>query len=612
MSKIIGIDLGTTNSAVAYATSSGPEILENIEGARTTPSIVGFTKENKRLVGVIAKRQAVTNPKNTIFGIKRFIGHNFDDTEVNKEKDIVPYEIEKGSDGGVVVSIEDKKYRSEEISAMILQKLKEDAESKLGEKVTKAIITVPAYFNDSQRKATKDAGKIAGLEVLRIINEPTAAALAYGFNSKKNEQVAVFDFGGGTFDVSILEIGEDTVEVRATSGDSHMGGKDFDQKVINWIIEEFKKEQGIDLRQDALALQRLDEAAEKAKIELSQVEETDINVPFITSGSEGPKHLMIKLTRSKLEELVREYVDRSIEITKSAINDSPFEISDIDEIILVGGQTRMPYIQQEVKKLFNKEPNKSINPDEVVALGAALQGGILQGDVKDVLLLDVTPLSLGIETLGGVSTPLIESNTTIPTSKSQVFSTASDSQTSVGIHIVQGDRTLASDNKTLGNFILDGIKASPRGVPQIEVTFDIDANGILNVTAKDKETNKEQSVKIEASSSLSEEDIERMKQDAEKHKEEDAKKKELADARNIAEQVISLTEKTMQESKDLKDDDKNKIENSIKELKETTKGEDVSKIKESTQSLQNLLQNMHSDSKKDDDGVRDADIKEEK
>src|SRR3989344_682974 len=471
MSKILGIDLGTTNSAMAVVKGGEPIILENAEGARTTPSIVAISKTGERLVGLLARRQAVTNPKNTVYQIKRFIGHTFDEPLVAKDRAAVPFETQKGANGGIEAKMGDKWYRPEEMSAMILQKLKQDAEARLGEPITEAVITVPAYFNDSQRQATKDAGQIAGLDVKRIINEPTAAALAYGFNKKKNEKIAVFDFGGGTFDISILEVGDDVVEVKSTDGDSHLGGKDIDQKVLNYIAEEFKKESGIDVRTDALALQRLDEAAEKAKIELSTATETEINIPFITSDASGPRHLLLKLSRAKLEELSREFINRAMEITKRAMEASPFKIGDLHEVILVGGQTRMPAIVEAVKKFFGKEPNKSINPDEVVALGAAIQGGILRGDVKDVLLLDVIPLSLGIETMGGVATKLIEKNTTIPSAKSQVFSTAADNQTSVEIHIIQGERAMAADNKSLGRFILDGIPPASRGMPQIEVTF---------------------------------------------------------------------------------------------------------------------------------------------
>ena len=547
MAKIIGIDLGTTFSAVAVMEAGAPKILENSEGARTTPSIVAISKTGERLVGLLAKRQAVTNPKNTVFGIKRFIGHTFSDPAVQKDKATVPYEVKEAPNGGVLVNMSGKDYRPEEISAMILGKLKADAEARLGEKVTEAIITVPAYFNDSQRQATKDAGQIAGLDVKRIINEPTAAALAYGLNKKKNEKIAVFDFGGGTFDVSILEVGDDVVEVKSTDGDSHLGGKDIDQKVLNWIAEEYKKESGIDVRSDALALQRLDEAAEKTKIELSTATETEINIPFITSDASGPRHLLLKISRAKLEELAGEFVERAMTITKRAMEASPFKVSDINEVLLVGGQTRMPAIADAVKKFFGKEPNKSINPDEVVALGAAIQGGILAGDVKDVLLLDVIPLSLGIETMGGVATKLIEKNTTIPSAKSQTFSTAADNQTSVEIHIVQGERAMASDNKSLGRFILDGIPPAPRGMPQVEVTFDVDANGILSVKAKDKATSKEQSIRIEASSGLSKEDIDKMQKDAEANSVEDQKKKELVDAKNLAEQLIYTAEKALKD-----------------------------------------------------------------
>lgn len=609
MAKIIGIDLGTTNSAVAVMEAGQPKIIENAEGARTTPSIVAISKTGDRLVGLLAKRQAVTNPQNTIFGIKRFIGHSFSDSAVQKDKKTVPFEVKASPTGGVLVKMGDstkdganKDYRPEEISAMILQKLKVDAETKLGEKITEAIITVPAYFNDSQRQATKDAGQIAGLDVKRIINEPTAAALAYGFDKKVNEKIAVFDFGGGTFDISILEVGDSVVEVKSTDGDSHLGGKDIDQKVLNYIADEFKKESGIDVRKDPLALQRLDEAAEKAKIELSTSTESEINIPFITSDASGPKHLLLKLSRAKLEELSQEFVDRAIEICGRAMEASPFKVGDLDEVILVGGQTRMPAIAEAVKKFFNKEPNKSINPDEVVALGAAIQGGILAGDVKDVLLLDVIPLSLGIETMGSVSTKLIEKNTTIPSAKSQTFSTAADNQTSVEIHIVQGERAMAGDNKSLGRFILDSIPPSPRGMPQIEVTFDVDANGILNVKAKDKTTNKEQSIRIEASSGLSKEEIEKMQKDAEVNASEDQKKKELVEAKNLAEQLVYTAEKALKDSStsakgqadapSIPDDIKNTVNEKITALKKEKESGTTDSIKSATEALSIEMQKI--------------------
>lgn len=625
MAKILGIDLGTTNSAMAIIEGGEPKIVENVEGVRTTPSVVAVSKGGERMVGLLAKRQAVTNPKNTLFGIKRLIGHRFEDEGVQRDKKAVSFTIERADNGGVKALMGDKWYRPEEISAMVLQKLKTDAEAKLGEKITEAVITVPAYFNDSQRQATKDAGKIAGFEVKRIINEPTAAALAYGFNKKKDEKIVVYDFGGGTFDVSVLEVGDDVIEVKSTDGDVHMGGEDIDQKIIRWIADEFKKESGIDVTKDVLALQRLKEAAEKAKHELSTTTEAEINIPFITSDASGPKHLLLKLSRATLEELAREYIDRSIEITKKALDASPFKLGDIHEVILVGGQTRMPAIVAAVKKFFGKEPNRTINPDEVVALGAAIQAGILQGDVKDVLLLDVIPLSLGIETMGGVATKLIERNTTIPASKSQVFSTAADNQTSVEIHIVQGERPMAPDNKSLGRFILDGIPPAPRGMPQVEVTFDVDANGILNVKAKDKTSGKEQSIRIEARSGLSEQDIERMRKEAEANAETDKNKKEAAEARNIADQMIYTAEKALRDGGDkVPADVKSSVEGKITALKGVKEGTDFNATKKATEELSREMQkigeamakaqgtppNSGKEGDKGDGNVRDADFKE--
>lgn len=599
MSKILGIDLGTTNSAMAVIEGGEPKIIENKEGNRTTPSMVSIGKSGDRLVGLLAKRQAVTNPRNTLFSIKRLIGRKFTDSEVSRDKEWLPYELRQAANGGVEIKMGDlpaqagKFWRPEEISAMVLQKLKQDAEEKLGDKITEAVITVPAYFDDSQRKATQAAGEIAGLKVRRILNEPTAAALAYGFNKKKDEKIVVYDFGGGTFDLSVLEVTSDTIEVKAVGGDTHLGGDDFDQRIIKWIVDEFKKQEGINLSKDTLALQRLKEAAEKAKHELSTTPETELNLPFITSDANGPKHLVMRFPRAKLEELVGDMIERSISITRQVVKDAGFSLGDINEVILVGGQIRMPAIIDAVKKLFNKEPNRTINPDEVVAIGAAVQAGILQGDVKDVLLLDVTPLSLGIETLGSVMTKIIEKNTTVPTAKTQIFSTAADGQTSVEIHVLQGEREMASDNKTLARFILDGIPPSPRGLPQVEVTFDIDANGVLSVKAKDKATNKEQSVRIEASTSLSKDEIEKMKKDAELHAEEDKKKKELVEAHNTADTMVYTAEKALRDAGDkVPADVKAAIEPKIVELKRLKDGEDVAGIKRAAEDLSTSLQKI--------------------
>ncbi|MFH1714565.1 MAG: molecular chaperone DnaK [Candidatus Nealsonbacteria bacterium] len=593
MSKILGIDLGTTFSAMAVVEGGESKIIENKEGARTTPSIVAMTKNGERLVGIIARRQQITNPKDTIYSVKRLMGRRFSDAEVQKDKQLMPYEIKEASDGGVEVKMGEKWFKPAEISAMILQKLKADAEERLGEKITEAIITCPAYFDDSQRKATKVAGEIAGFEVKRVINEPTAAALSYGLTRKKEQQIVVYDFGGGTFDISVLDVCEDTVEVKATGGDTHLGGDDFDQKIMDWLVGEFKKDQGIDLSKDNLSLQRLKEAAERAKIELSSAQESEINIPFITSDSAGPKHLYYKLSRAKLEELVEGYILKSMELVRLTLKEGGFEPKDIEEIVLVGGQTRMPKIQEEIKKIFGKEPNKSINPDEVVAIGAAVQAGILQGDVKDVLLLDVSPLSLGIETLGGVSTVLIPKNTTVPTAKSQVFSTAADNQPSVEIHVLQGERPMAQDNKSLGKFMLDGIAPASRGIPQIEVTFDIDANGILNVTAKEKATGKVQSIRIEGSTGISKEEVGRMKKEAEAHVTEDKKKQELIEVRNLADSLVYTTEKALKESGDkIQPDTKKEIEEKAEALKKIKDSDNLEEIKQKTEELSQSVQKI--------------------
>src|SRR5690242_243152 len=585
MSKIIGIDLGTTNSVVAVMEGGEPVVITNPEGGRLTPSVVAFTKTGERLVGQVAKRQAVTNPENTIFSIKRFMGRKYD--EVNEEMKMVPYQVIRASNGDVRVKANDKEYSPPEISAMVLQKLKQAAEDHLGQPVTKAVITVPAYFNDAQRQATKDAGKIAGLNVLRIINEPTAAALAYGLDKKKDETIAVYDFGGGTFDISILEVGEGVVEVKSTNGDTHLGGDDIDQRVIDWIAAEFKKTDGIDLTKDRVAVQRLKEAAEKAKIELSSALETDINLPFVTADASGPKHLAMKLTRAKLEQLVDDLLQRTMEPVKKAIADAGLDPKKIDEVVLVGGSTRMPKVQQLVKEYFGKEPHKGVNPDEVVAVGAAIQGGVLAGDVKDVLLLDVTPLSLGIETLGGVMTTLIPRNTTIPTRKSETFSTATDNQTNVEVHVLQGERQMARDNRTLGRFQLVGLPPAPRGVPQIEVVFDIDANGIVNVTAKDVATGKEQKITISGSSGLSKDEVDRMVKDAASHAEDDKARRDLIDARNQADSLAYQVEKTVNENREkVAVGDLSAVESAIAEVRAAVPGEDLAAIKRATDALQ--------------------------
>ena len=593
MGKVIGIDLGTTFSCVAVMEGGEPKVIPNAEGGRTTPSVVAVSKSGERLAGQVARRQAITNPDNTVFSIKRLMGRRFDEPTVEYDKKLLPFKITRAANGDANVKMGDKEYSPAEISAMILQKLKIDAESYLGEKVSEAVITVPAYFNDSQRQATKDAGKIAGLEVLRIINEPTAAALAYGMDKKEEETIAVYDLGGGTFDISILELGEGTFHVKSTNGDTHLGGDDFDQRVMDWLCDEFKREQGIDLRQDKMALQRLKEAAEKAKCELSTLQQTEVNLPFITADASGPKHLSINLTRAKLEQLVMDLVEKTLGPCRQALQDAEKTVSQIDEVVMVGGQTRMPLVHDKVKQFFGKEPHKGVNPDEVVAIGAAIQAGVLKGEVKDVLLLDVTPLTLGIETLGAVATPLIPRNTTIPTSKSQVFSTAADNQSTVEIHVLQGERPMATDNRTLGRFILDGILPSPRGMPQIEVTFDIDANGILNVKAHDKGTGREQKITITASSGLSKGDVERMQREAETHAAEDAQRREEIEARNSADTLAYTAEKTLREQKDKIPSDLNQeVEGRIAAVRSALQGSDIEAIRQTTEELNSAMQKI--------------------
>ncbi|KGO34630.1 MAG: molecular chaperone DnaK [Desulfoprunum sp.] len=635
MGKIIGIDLGTTNSCVAVMEGGEPKVITNLEGNRTTPSVVAFTDNGERLVGQVAKRQAVTNPERTLYAIKRLIGRKYTDNEVKRSIGVSPFKIVEGTHGSVSVAVGDKTYTPAEISAMILVKMKQTAEEYLGEEVTDAVVTVPAYFNDSQRQATKDAGKIAGLNVQRIINEPTAASLAYGLDKKGEEKIAVYDLGGGTFDISILEIGDGVFEVKSTNGDTFLGGEDFDMRIVNWLADEFKREQGIDLRSDKMALQRLKEEAEKAKMELSTTKETDINLPFITADATGPKHMNVKLSRAKFEALVDDLVERTVGPCRTALKDAGLSASDIDEVILVGGMTRMPKVQEKVKEIFGKDPHKGVNPDEVVAIGAAIQGGVLQGDVKDVLLLDVTPLSLGIETLGGVTTKLIEKNTTVPTKKSQIFSTAADNQPAVSIHVLQGEREMAADNKTIGRFELSSIPPAPRGVPQIEVTFDLDANGILHVSAKDLGTGKEQSIKITASSGLTDAEIERMTRDAEMHKEEDRKRRELVDTRNQADAIVHASEKSLKDLGDKVDAaTRSSVEKEIENVRKVMTGDDIDAIKAAIDALttasHKLAEMMYAQASKDnpdqgsggggaaggkgkkDDDVVDADFEEVK